>query len=100
MTLVKCGDVVALVLFVFTKFLGQQSYEDRYKEVEDDILSNTKKHESYLGIDYEEFQNFNIIESGNEEDAEEFSMYHTCCIKNHCKLAEKNIELQPKFKYF
>ena len=27
------------------------SYEDRYKEVEGDILYNMKKHEPYLNID-------------------------------------------------
>ena len=31
-----------------------QSYENRYKEVEGDIFCNIKKHEPYLDIDYEE----------------------------------------------
>ena len=31
-----------------------QSYEDRYKEVEGEVLRNIKKHEPYLDIDYEE----------------------------------------------
>ena len=46
-----------------------QSYEDRYKEVEGDILCNIKKHEPYLDINYEELQNFNFVQSD-----EEFSM--------------------------
>ena len=29
-----------------------QSYEDKYKEVEDNILCNKKKHEPNLDIDY------------------------------------------------
>ena len=33
-----------------------QSYENRYKEVEGDILCNVKEHEPYLDIDYEELQ--------------------------------------------
>ena len=33
-----------------------QSYEDRYYEVEGDILCNLKKHEPYIAIDYEELQ--------------------------------------------
>ena len=51
-----------------------QSYEDRYKEVEDDILCDIKKHKPCLHIDYEELQNFNIIESDDKEDAAEFRM--------------------------
>ena len=31
-----------------------QSYEDRYKEVQGDILHNVKKDEPYLDINYEE----------------------------------------------
>ena len=53
---------------------GNQSYEDRYKEVEDDILCNIKKHEPYLDINYEELQNFNFVQSDEEEDNAEFSM--------------------------
>ena len=101
MSLVKCGDVVTLVLFVFkvSKLKSQEEYylrllvihvlegrkwfktgqpelwnEDRYKEVEDDILCNIKKHKPCLHIDYEELQNFNIIESDDKEDASEFWM--------------------------
>ena len=51
-----------------------QSYEDRYKEVEGDILCNIKKHEPYLNIDYEELQNFDFAQSDQEEDNAEFSM--------------------------
>ena len=34
------------------------SYEDRYKDVEGDILCNVKSHESYMYIHYQELQNF------------------------------------------
>ena len=50
-----------------------QSYEDRYKETEGNILCNIKKHEPYLDIDYEELQNFNFAQSEEEGNAE-FSM--------------------------
>ena len=56
---------------------GNQSYEDRYKEVEDDILCNIKKHEPYLDINYEELQNFKFVQSDKEEDNAEFSMINT-----------------------
>ena len=51
-----------------------QSYENRYKEVEGDILCNIKEHEPYLDIYYEELQNFNFVQSDEEEDNAEFSM--------------------------
>ena len=51
-----------------------QSYEDIYKEVEGDILCNIKKQEPYLDINYEELQNFNSVQSDEEEDNAEFSM--------------------------
>ena len=51
-----------------------QSYEDRYKEVEGDILCNIKKHEPYLAINYEELQSFNFVQSDEEEENAEFSM--------------------------
>ena len=51
-----------------------QSYEDIYKEVEGDILCNTKKQEPYLDISYVELQNFNSVQSVEEEDNAEFSM--------------------------
>ena len=51
-----------------------QSYENRHIEVEGDILCNIKKHESYLDINYEELQNFNFVQSDEEEDNAEFSM--------------------------
>ena len=50
------------------------SYEDRYEEVEGDILCNIKKHKSYLDIDYEELQNVNFVQSDEEQDNAEFSM--------------------------
>ena len=52
-----------------------QSYEDKYKEVENDILSNIKKHEpsSDTDIDYDDLHNYDILES-DEEDNDEFSM--------------------------
>ena len=50
-----------------------QSYEDRYKEIEGNILCNIKKHEPYLDIDYDELQNFNFAQS-EEEGNVEFSM--------------------------
>ena len=43
-----------------------QSYEDRHKEVEDDILCNIKKHKK--------LQNFNFVQSDEEEDNAEFSI--------------------------
>ena len=43
-----------------------QSYEDRHKELEDDILWNIKKHEKLL--------NFNFVQSDEGEDNAEFSM--------------------------
>ena len=49
-----------------------QSYEDRYKEVEGDILCNIKKHEPYLDIDYEELQNVNFVQSDEEKIMQNF----------------------------
>ena len=51
-----------------------QSYEDRYKAVEGDILCDIKKHEPYLDINFEELQNFNFVQSNEEDDNAEFSM--------------------------
>ena len=47
-----------------------QGYENRYKKVEGNILCNIKKHGPYLDIDYEELQNFNFVESDDEDNAE------------------------------
>ena len=47
-----------------------QGYENRYKKVEGNILCNIKKHGPYLDIDYEELQNFNFVESAEEDNAE------------------------------
>ena len=49
-----------------------QSYGNRYKEVESDILSNIKKHEPYLDIDYEDLQNFDFVQSDEEEEVLNF----------------------------
>ena len=51
-----------------------QSFEDRHKEVEGNILCKIMKHEPYLDIDYEELQNLNFIQSDEEEDNAEFSI--------------------------
>ena len=51
-----------------------QNYEDRYKEVEGNILCNIKKHEPYLDIDYEELQIVNFVQSDEKEDNAEFSI--------------------------
>ena len=52
-----------------------KSCENRYKEVEDDIICNVTKHEPYLDIDYEELENFSFINSDEEEeDNAEFLM--------------------------
>ena len=40
------------------------------KEVEGNILCNIKKHEPYLDINYEESQNFNFVQSDEEDNAE------------------------------
>ena len=49
-------------------------YEDRYKEVEDDMC-NVTKHEPYLDIDYEGLENFSFVHSDEkEEDNTEFSV--------------------------
>ena len=49
----------------------------RYKEVEGDILCKIKKHESYLGIDFERLQNFNFVQSFEEGDNAEFSVINS-----------------------
>ena len=51
-----------------------QSYEDRYKEVESDILFKIKKHELYMDTDYEKLQNFDFIQSDEEDDNAGFLM--------------------------
>ena len=53
---------------------GNKIYEDRYKEVEDDMC-NVTKHEPYLDIDYEGLENFSFVHSDEkEEDNTEFSV--------------------------
>ena len=56
-----------------------QSFEDKYKEVEGAILCNINKHEPYMDIDYEELHNPEILESDEEEDRE-FSMLNPSLI--------------------
>ena len=54
---------------------GSKNYEDRYKKVEDDVLCNITKHEPYLDKDYEELENFNVLQlDEEEEDKAEVSM--------------------------
>ena len=57
-----------------------QSYEEKFKEVESDILCNLKKHEPYMDIDYEELSNYNMIESDEDEDNDEFSIVNPSLI--------------------
>ena len=56
-----------------------QSYRDKYKEVESAILCNINIHEPYMDIDYEELHNPEILESDEEEDRE-FSMLNPSLI--------------------
>lgn len=49
---------------------GNQSYEDKYKQGEGDILCDIKNHKPYLDIKYEELQNLNIFQSDKEDNAE------------------------------
>ena len=51
---------------------SNQSYEDKYKQVEGNILCNIKKHKPYLDVDYEELQNFNLFESDEEDNTQNF----------------------------
>ena len=56
---------------LYTPWRDENELKQDGKEVEDDILCNIKKYEPYLDINYKELQNFNIIESDDEEDATE-----------------------------
>ena len=60
----------------------------RYKKVEGDILCNIKNYGPYLDINYEELQNFNFVQSDQEEDKAEFSMINpkstTCYFLMNC----------------
>ena len=38
-----------------------KSYDDRYKEVENYILCNLTKHETYFDIDYELLETLNLV---------------------------------------
>ena len=92
MNLVKCGNAVNIVLFVFAKFPNwkaqnsitwdfhlyvpwwnenkvkqdNQSFEGKYKKVEGNILCNIKRHEPYLDIDYDGLESFNFFQSDEE----------------------------------
>ena len=41
---------------------GNRIYENRYKEVDGDMLCNIQKHEPYLDKGYKELQNFNFVQ--------------------------------------
>ena len=45
--------------------------KDGYRETECDILCNTKKHEPYLEIDYEELENVNFVQWDEADNAEQ-----------------------------
>ena len=70
MSSVKCGNVVALLENELRQ--DNDSYEDMYKEFKADILCNIKEREPYLDIDYEELQNFNFVQSNEEEVMQNF----------------------------
>ena len=53
---------------------SNQSYKDRYKKVEGDILCNIERHELYSDLECEELQNLSSVQSDEEEDNAEFSM--------------------------
>ena len=103
MSLVRRGNVVKLMLFVFTKFSNWKTRRTLFEtftvtyaleewewieteqpelrrwiwrgwRFEGDILCNIKKQELYLDIDYEELQNFNFVQSDEEENNAKFSV--------------------------
>lgn len=49
------------------------SYEDKYNKVVAGILLNIKR-QAYLNKDWEVLQNFNFVQSNDEEDDAEFSV--------------------------
>ena len=53
------------------------TYESKYKEVENEISVNRKRHEPYVDIDYEEIYNRDLQESDNEDEEQDpnFSMF-------------------------
>ena len=87
MSFVKCRNIVGLVsqsvqtekyclrlLQLYMPWRNENelkqdnhNYEDRYKDVEGDILCNIKKYEPYLVIDYEDLQNFDFVQSDEED---------------------------------
>ena len=50
------------------------TYESSYKEVENELVENVKRHEPYLGINYEELERCNFLNLDYDSDNEEFSM--------------------------
>lgn len=47
---------------------GNQSYEDRCEEVQACILCNIDRHKHYLNTNYEELQDFDFVQSDEEEN--------------------------------
>ena len=50
------------------------TYEGKYREVENQIFENIKRHEPYLDFDYEELESCNFLNSDDGSENEEFSM--------------------------
>ena len=57
-------------------------YEDKYKEVEGDILLNIKR-QAYLDKGCEALQNLNFVQSDDEEHDAEFSMINSDLLDLH-----------------
>ena len=51
-----------------------ETYEDRYNEVESSIADSIDRHEPFLDIDYEELHSYDLSDSEEEDDNVEFSM--------------------------
>ena len=49
-------------------------YKSKYKEVQNEIVENAKRHEAYLDVDYEEMESYNFLNSDDDSDNEDFSM--------------------------
>ena len=50
------------------------TYESKYKEVENDIVNNVKRHKSFLDIDWEKLKSCSFLNSDDDSHNEEFSM--------------------------
>ena len=75
-----------------------QNYEDKYNEVEKEIKCNKDKHEPNLEIDYEELHNYDILESDEEEDNNDFSMINPDLIDldiDDNSTATQNVPIAP-----